>query len=74
MIQGRANSVSQVDGGTHLQLYAGGGLNKGIMTSACFSVWEDAVHQLLSLCQILQFLSVCHWCLSGCYCGAGAQR
>ena len=52
----------------------GGKFGKGTMASACLSVWEKAVLQLLSWCQTLQFLPVCYWCLSSCYSSAGAQR
>ena len=52
----------------------GGGFKKRTMASACHSVWEKAVSQLLPWCQTLHFLSLCHWCLLSCYPGAGAQR
>ena len=52
----------------------GGGFRKETVASACFSVWEKAVPQLLPWCQTLRLLPVCHWCLSSCYPDAGAQR
>ena len=48
-LQGRANSVSQVDGvsdmapACRLCGFMGRGLRKGIVASACLSVWEKAV-------------------------------
>ena len=50
------------------------GFRKGAMASAHdLSVREKAVPQLSPWCQILQFLPVCHWCLSSCHHGSGAQ-
>ena len=43
------------------------------MASACLSVWEKTVPQLLPWCQTHQFLPVRHWCLSNCYPSAGTQ-
>ena len=51
----------------------GRGFRKGT-ASAHISVWERAVPQLLPWCQTLQFLPVCHWCLSNCCPDARAQR
>ena len=51
----------------------GGGFRKWTMASACLSVWEEAVPQVSSWCPTLQFLPVCHWCLSSCHPGAGVQ-
>ena len=51
-----------------------GRFRKGITASAHLPVWEKAVPQLLPWCQTLRFLPICHWCLSSCYSGAGAQR
>ena len=53
--------------------YVWGGFRKRTMASACLSIWDKAVPQLLSLCQTLHFLPVCHWCLWSCYPGSGAQ-
>ena len=50
----------------------GRGFRKGTM--AHLSVWEKAVLQFSFWCQTLPFLSVCHWYLSSCYLGEGAQR
>ena len=44
------------------------------MVFARLSVWEEAVPYLLLWCQTLHLLPVCHWCLSSCYPGTGAQR
>ena len=51
-LQGRANSVSQVDGVSDMAHAGwlcgsvGGGLRKGTMSSAPLSVWDKAVPQL----------------------------
>ena len=50
-----------------------GRFRKGTMASACHSVWEKTVPQLLPWCQTLQFLPVCRCCISS-YPGTGAQR
>ena len=52
----------------------GEGFRKGTMATIYLSVWEKAVPQLLPWCQTLQFILACHWYLSSCYPGSGAQR
>ena len=54
--------------------YVEGGFRKGTMASAHLSVRKNAVPQLSPWCQTLQFLPVCHWCLSSCYPGAGGSE
>ena len=79
-LQGGANSISQVDGvfdiapAFQLCASAWGGFRKGTMASAHLSVRKNAVPQLSPWCQTLQFLPVCHWCLSSFYPDAGVQR
>ena len=51
-----------------------GGLSKVTRASASTSVWEKAVPQFPPWCHPLQFLPVCHWCLSNCYPSAEAQK
>ena len=59
----------QLAGSMDLWLCGSGeeGFRKGTMASAHLSVWEKVVPQLLPQCQTLQFLPVCHCCLSNCY-------
>ena len=42
--------------------------------SLTFGLGESCPRQLQPSCQTLQFLLVCHCCLSNCYTSAGAQR
>ena len=72
--QGRAKSqFCEVSYGACCSVALWWGLRKGTMASAISSVWEKAVTHLSPWCQALQFLPVCHWCLSSSCPSAGAQ-
>ena len=72
--------MNQVDGVSDMvSLLCGsvwGGLRKWTLATAWTLefIWEEAVPWHSPWCQILQFLSICHCCLSSCCPGAGAPR
>ena len=73
--------MSQVDGASDMaptcQLcgFMGKGFRKGTMASAHLSVGRKLSLTLTLMPDIsVQFLPVCHWCLSICFPSAGAQR